>query len=325
MRCILNDSQDPYINLATEEYLLKNSDEEIFMLWRCYPSVIIGKHQNTLAEINYSWVKENRIRVARRITGGGTVYHDSGNINFTFIRNGRQGHLVNYPGQLEPVIEILNNLGINAIMGKKNEILLKGRKISGNAEHIYKSRILHHGTLLFDADLEMLKQAIKVTPRKYTDKAVKSIRSDVTNIRFHASRNLSTEKFMNRLFESFVFKNADNDIYSLSPSESSMISLLTFEKYNTWEWIYGYSPGYRFENTIDLDDRHIIIKLDVKNGRIISAILDGNFFTGRQAQTLTESLIHQKHAESSINTLVNTVLGKNAAPDYIQKITDAFF
>ncbi len=156
MLCIQSPSRDPYFNLAAEEYLLKQSTDDVFMLWQSSPVVVSGKHQNVYAEMNYRYIREKGILVARRLTGGGTVYHDPGNINFSFIRQGEAGKMVDFTGFIEPVIRFVNSLGVHASQGPKHEIMVNGKKISGNAEHVFKNRVLHHGTLLFDAALDEL-------------------------------------------------------------------------------------------------------------------------------------------------------------------------
>ena len=164
MQCLISTNRDIYFNLALEEYLLMHEVDDYFVLWQSEPAVVVGKHQNTLAEINYRFVSEKNIRVARRLSGGGTVYHDQGNLNFTYIANGEPGKLVDFKRFIEPVIHFLGTLGIDAQQGLKNEILVRGKKISGNAEHVYKNRVLHHGTLLFHSDLHLLRECLRVIP-----------------------------------------------------------------------------------------------------------------------------------------------------------------
>ena len=184
MLIIQNSTTDPYFNIAVEEYLLKNFTDDCFILYQNKPSIIIGKHQNTLAEINYQYVKENNIAVVRRLSGGGTVYHDLGNLNFSFIKNsGNDKNLVDFKMYTTPIIEVLKQLGVNAEFGGHNDIQVNGFKISGNAEHIFKKRVLHHGTLLFSSDLSILNNAIKAPENRYSDKAVKSVRAVVANIK----------------------------------------------------------------------------------------------------------------------------------------------
>lgn len=325
MICILNDNIDPYFNLAAEEYLMKNTIEEVFMLWRCHSTVVIGKHQNTLAEINYPYVKKNDIKVARRLSGGGTVFHDKGNVNFTFIRNGEKGKLVDYTRHVTPVIDMLKKTGINAKPGKKNEILLEGKKISGNAEHIYKSRILHHGTLLFNSELDMLNRAIQATPGKYHDKAVQSVRSEVTNMIDYLLEKITVEKFMIRLYDTFVSNTSDACPYHFSRTDLMNVYQLAEQKYNTWEWIYGYSPRYSFENRIILEGRSINVMLDVENGIIKSAAVTGDFFTASQKDRLADALIQLRHDELQIRKAISGIVPYQFKDDTFESITEVFF
>jgi len=178
MLCINGNITEPWYNLALEEYMLRNLDDEVCFIWQSTPSVIVGKHQNALAEINYRFVVQKEIVVARRMTGGGTVYHDPGNLNFSFIRKGEPGKMIDFRKHTGPVVEFLRSRGIQAYPGPKNEILLNDLKISGNAEHIYRKRVLHHGTLLFNTNLDNLRDALNADPQKYLDKSVKSVYTD---------------------------------------------------------------------------------------------------------------------------------------------------
>ncbi len=325
MICILNNNLDPYFNLAAEEYLMKSTKEEVFMLWRCHSTVVVGKHQNALAEINHHYVKKNDIKVARRLSGGGTVFHDKGNVNFTFIRNGEKGKLVDYKRHIIPVIDLLKRTGIKATPGKKNEILLEGKKISGNAEHIYKSRILHHGTLLFNSELDTLNRAILTTPGKYHDKAVQSARSEVTNIIDYLPAKITVEKFMIRLFDTFINNASDACHYHFSRTDLMNVNQLAEKKYNTWEWIYGYSPGYNFENRIILEGRLVGIMLDVEKGFIKSAAITGDFFSSNQKDHLANALFQLRHDEPQIRNAIAGVLPDQFNDDTIESITEGFF
>ena len=169
MLCFDNPSTNPYFNLACEEYLLKNVDDEVFMLWRNEPAIIVGKHQNTLAEINTEYVKDQGIKVVRRLTGGGAVFHDLGNLNFTFIKfiplNGDQ--IIDFQKHTRPILDILLKLGINAKFEGRNDLTIDGKKFSGNAEHVHKHKVLHHGTLLFSAKLPDLSASLNVDTIKF--------------------------------------------------------------------------------------------------------------------------------------------------------------
>jgi lipoate-protein ligase A len=325
MICIISNSYDPYFNLAAEEYLFKNTDEEVFMLWQCHSTVVVGKHQNTLAEINYPYVRQNDIKVARRLSGGGTVFHDSGNVNFTFIKHGEKEKLIDYEKHVTPIIDLLKKLGINAQPGKKNEILVDGKKISGNAEHIYKSRILHHGTLLFDTQLNRLSNALQVNPVKYHDKAVQSNRSRVTNILPYLHNKIPVEEFITYLFEQYMHLTNNAVRYHFNSQDLITVNHLARQKYNTWEWIYGYSPKYSFENEIELEERKAGIFLFVENGLIQSAAISGDFFNADEKHLLSTALIQQKHEEEVIRRIMNQILTNQIHDDKIELIIEGFF
>ena len=269
MLCITSKSNDPYFNLAAEEYLFKEFHEDVFMLWRSEPAVIVGKHQNTLAEINIKFIKKNNIKVARRLSGGGTVYHDPGNINFTFIVSGKKGKLVNFNRFIEPVLKVLHNLSVDAEFEGKNSIVVNGRKVSGNAEHVFRNRVLHHGTLLFDSKLDVLDESLKVIPNRYNDKAVRSVRSTVTNIKQHLITELGIPEFRDLLLN-YIIENYDNSkIYHFNTEDTGKIRTLANDKYATWEWIYGYSPEYSLDCICDTSRGKLMFRIFVEKGIII--------------------------------------------------------
>jgi lipoate-protein ligase A len=274
--CINQSSTDPYINLAAEEYFLKNFQEDFFMLWRSRPSVVVGKHQNALSEINHKFVRENRIPVARRLSGGGTVFHDQGNVNFTFIRNVANISEVSFKVFTIPIIEALKKLGVDAYTTGRNDLLIDGKKISGNAEHVHKNRVLHHGTLLFDSRLEALNGALKVDLSKFEDKAVQSNRSEVTNIYNYLPKPISVEEFTNFLFSEISVNFPETRIYKLTQEDLLAIQKLSKEKYQTWDWIFGYSPRYRFSNKLETENEEIQISFLVEKGHITEVSFTGD-------------------------------------------------
>jgi lipoate-protein ligase A len=259
---------DPWFNLAAEEYLLKEFTEDVFMLWQSQPSVVVGKHQNTLAEINYKYVRSNNIKVARRLSGGGAVYHDEGNLNFTFVLNGKEGRLVNFHKYMEPVLKVLQSLSLDTHFEGKNNIMIKNMKISGNAEHIYKQRVLHHGTLLFNTDLDKLSESLDSKSGRYTDRAVKSIRSVVTNISQQLSNKIDILEFREILFRN-IYKNSSNStVYELNTEDKGRIDEVKQKKYSTWEWIFGYSPRYSLSGGYSFGKCKIRFTLSVESGII---------------------------------------------------------
>ena len=292
--CINQTNTDPYFNLAAEEYFLKNFQEDFFMLWRSRPSVVVGKHQNALAEINHEFVRLHEIPVARRLSGGGTVFHDPGNLNFTFIRNVANISEVNFKVFTFPVIEALKKLGIEAYTTGRNDLLIDGKKISGNAEHVHRNRVLHHGTLLFDSRLEALKGALKVDLPKFEDKAVQSNRSEVTNIADYLSDPISVEEFTDFLFAEICRNYSEFKIYEPTSEDIEAIQKLSIEKYQTWDWIFGYSPRYRFTNTLDTANGAISVSIEVEKG-LISEVSFSGAISAEISQKITEDLVGCRH------------------------------
>jgi lipoate-protein ligase A len=277
MLCLLSNTNDPYFNLATEEYLLRNHKDDFFFLWTSKPAAIVGKHQNTLAEINTRFVYDHNILVARRLSGGGAVYHDQGNLNFTFITNEESDKLIDFKRYALPVIGFLEELGIKATLGTKNEILSGGLKISGNAGHVYKNRVLHHGTLLFNADLRHLRSALSDNSTRYRSRAVKSNRAQVGNIADVLNRHMLIEDFACLLLD-YISQRYRGENYNLSPVVTAWIKKLTTEKYAGWEWIYGYSPEYRFENEFQWENHDIRVTFTGQKGIIRDFIIQTALF-----------------------------------------------
>jgi len=290
MKFIIGENTDPYFNLAAEEYLLKATPDEYFMLWQNEPSIIVGKHQNTLAEINMEFVQERKLKVARRISGGGTVFHDLGNLNFTFITNGEDGNLVDFKRFTRPVINALHELDIPAEISGRNDLLIEGKKFSGNASHVYNKRVLHHGTILFSSVMEDLSGALKVNPLKFTDKAVKSVRSRVTNISGYLKQEMSVLQFRDFLMGHVLHSMEGGELYHYSATDLEEIEKRREEKFSTWDWNFGYSPKYLFEKSARTGGGIVEVQMNVEKGLIKDFTLHGDFFnTGDIAEL--ESLI----------------------------------
>ncbi len=290
MLCINSDQTDPYFNLASEEYLLKSVREELFILYKNIPSIVVGKHQNTLAEINFSYVQEKQIPVVRRISGGGTVFHDLGNLNFAFITNGKEGELVDYKKYTLPIIQAMGKMGLDVHLGERNELLLKKLKISGTASHVFKHRVLHHGTLLFSAEMNELSAALKVQSDRFSDRAVKSIRSKVTNIRNHLVEKLEVDDFQNRIFDHVLNSVDGARKYSYSERDLKAIHTLRDSKFSTWEWNFGYSPKYQFNRVLQFPSGTVSLNMNVNKGIIEEVNIEGDFMSTKDIHVLEEVL-----------------------------------
>lgn len=299
MHLLISPSTDPYLNLATEEYLLKETGENILFLYRNSPCVVVGKHQNTMAEINYRFVTEHHIPVIRRISGGGTVFHDEGNINFTFIQNGEEGNLVNFRMFITPIVRFLELSGIPAGIGPRNDILIHGLKVSGNAEHIYRKRTLHHGTLLFSSDLANLRNALLTGEGKYTDKAVKSVRSKVTNMKDYFPPETGCGQFFDSL-SSYLKDHYHASQFSLSADAVEKTAGTAKTKYTGWEWNFGYSPVYTFRNKYSSPSVSLTVEFHAEKGIIQYSGVEGTCDKSLLSE-LNQSLIDQPHSFESLS------------------------
>jgi lipoate-protein ligase A len=321
MLIIKNPGTNPYFNLAAEEYLLKHFDDDIFTLWRNENAIIVGKHQNTLAEINVEHVEANNVNVVRRLSGGGAVFHDLGNINFTFISNAKEGAdiKIDFKFFTMPIIEVLKEMGINAEFSGRNDLLIEGQKFSGNAEHIYhqQKRTLHHGTLLFASEIADLSAALKVNPLKFQDKAVKSFRSRVTNISSHLKEPLTVIEFYEKVVDYISKRYEDVKFYTYTPEDIAAIEALVESKYKTWEWNFGYSPKYAFQKMIKTEGGNIEIYMNVDKGIIENIKLHGDFFNVKEVEELEGLLLGSRHSIAELEER----LSKIEVGDYINKTT----
>ncbi|MDY0104341.1 MAG: lipoate--protein ligase [Lentimicrobium sp.] len=300
MLCIIRHETDPYFNLAAEEYVLKNFQRDCFMLWRNENAIIVGKHQNTLAEINVDYVKEKDIKVVRRLSGGGAVFHDMGNLNFTFIASGENHKLVDFRKFTLPILEVLQMLELEARFEGRNDLTIEGKKFSGNAEHVHKNRVLHHGTLLFSSVMADVSNALKVDPDKFNDKAVKSVRSRVTNISDHLKSPLTVLEFRDLILKHVMESTPGAELYSFTPADVEAITRLRDEKYITWEWNYGYSPKYNFRKTVKTNGGKLEVLLEVNNGKIEKAKFFGDYFNKLDPAEIENALTGLTHTEEAI-------------------------
>lgn len=303
MLFIKNFGHDSYFNLATEEYLLENSVEDIFMLWQNPPSVIIGVNQNTIEEVDSSYADANGIKVVRRLTGGGAVYHDFGNINYTIIQKHSNALFTNYDLFTRVVRDFLNSLGVDARLKGKNDLVIDEKKFSGNAQCVRNKRIMHHGTLMFDSDIDELTKVLTPDPLKIQSKGVKSVRSRVTNIKDHLTgelKEMTTDEFA-FLFEKFCFESIDNiEAYEFNDEDISSITALMNNKYATWDWNYGHSPRYEYSFKKKYDYGLVDVRINVSSGIINDIKIYGDFFGQKDIGALEKRLIGIPHSKADI-------------------------
>ncbi|GAB1396786.1 MAG TPA: lipoate--protein ligase [Saprospiraceae bacterium] len=307
MLCIYHESTDPYFNVATDEYILKHIDEDCFMLWRNDNAIIVGAYQNTLAEINYDYVKEHNISVVRRMSGGGAVYHDLGNLNFSFTKSGKDSNLSDFEKFTRPIVNVIRDLGVDARFEGKNDLMIDGRKFSGNAAHIFKNKILHHGTLLFSSEMRNVAGALNVNPVKYQDKAIKSVPKRVTNISEHLPVKISLEEFTRKVMEYVVNNFPDTRMYQFTEEDITAIQKLRDEKYATREWNFGKSPDYAFKKAIRTNGGLLEMNLDAKNGVIENVKIFGDFFSEKGIEDVEHVLKGVLHEENELRKVLSGI------------------
>ena len=320
MLIIDSPSHDAYFNIALEEYLLyKYPTEDIFLLYINAPSIIIGKFQNTLAEINLDYVEEKGIKVVRRMSGGGAVYHDLGNLNFSFHTLLGENDFMDFSQFTAPVIKILNALNVPAKLEGRNDLLVDGKKFSGNAKLARNGKQIQHGTILFNSEMSILADALKVNPLKFIDKAVKSNRARVINLIECLPKEMTTDDLKALLIEEMLLNNQDAKIYQLTTNDLNGVAQLIEEKYSTWDWNFGFSPKYNFKNAKKIPAGFIEVHLDVeRGGKIENAKIFGDFFASNPIEDFEKLLIGKNHDFEELNQLFSTIDLKQ----YFGKVTN---
>ncbi|KIL10381.1 lipoate--protein ligase [Bacillus safensis] len=297
---------DPMINLAIEEYCLKYLDpEETYLLFYINkPSIIIGKNQNTIEEINTKYVEDNGIKVVRRLSGGGAVYHDKGNLNFSFITKDDGDSFHNFKKFTEPVIKALEKLGVKAELSGRNDIMADGRKISGNAQFATRGRIFSHGTLLFDSEIEHVVSALNVKKEKIESKGIKSIRSRIANISELMDQKMTTEEFRKILLSYIFDTNGDVPQYRLTEKDWEKIHEISRDRYQKWEWNYGRSPKFNLQHSKRFPAGSIDLRLEVKKGMIQDCKIFGDFFGVGDIADIEKRLIGQQYDRKTISDVL---------------------
>jgi lipoate---protein ligase len=302
MLCLFSESTKASFNLALEEYLLNHFKEDVFLLYINEPSVIIGKHQIPAVESNLLYLFRHNIPLYRRLSGGGTVYHDLGNLNYTFIKRTQGFAQTSFLEFGNVIIQFLTTIGVEAIQTKRNSLEVQGKKLSGTAEHIYKNGVLHHGTLLINTDLNRLATALSANSERYTHKAVASVRSNVINLQELISEKVETKEFGMRLFQFILSYQEGNTIYQMTNEDLQGINEILLAKYEQWQWNHAYAPTYSFHYQSKKGNANFT----VKNGLIENFSLSISSLSDEENQILKSKLHNQPHTPEHISAILVT-------------------
>ncbi len=310
-----NDKHDPRINLAIEQFLLQEMpvDEPILLFYINEPSIIIGRNQNTIEEINRDYVEQQGIHVVRRLSGGGAVYHDFGNLNFSFIMPDDGDSFRDFAKVTKPIIQALHELGVSgAELKGRNDLVIDGMKFSGNAMYATNGRMFAHGTIMFDSDINEVVNALKVKKDKIESKGIKSIRSRVTNIKPFLPKErqeMLTEEFRDEILLKIfgVATLAEVKTYQLTDKDWIKINEISDRYYRNWDWNYGKSPDFNFSRQKRYPIGSIEVHLNVSHGLIDDVKIFGDFFGLGEIKDVEEKLIGQRYDKSVLSDVVKTI------------------
>lgn len=312
-------STDAAFNLALEQYVFDEMDrsKEYFMLWQNRNAIIIGKNQNTIEEINQKYVEDHDIQVIRRLSGGGAVYHDMGNLNFTFIVDGEDSSNMDLHAFCRPIARALQQLGVDAQVNGRNDITIDGKKFSGNSQYIRNKRIMHHGTMMYDSDLSVVSECLNVSRAKIESKGIKSVRSRVTNIREYLQEDITLEQYKELLLH-YMEEESPMERHIFTPEELRRVEEIRAQRYGQWEWNYGYSPRYSMRKERRIEGcGTILVSMEVKDGRIENIEFYGDYFGNGDTAELAEGLKGCLMERSALQAVLSDVNMEN----YIHRLT----
>ncbi|MCD5001834.1 lipoate--protein ligase [Enterococcus saccharolyticus] len=310
-----NDLRDPRINLAIETFLLQEMkvDEPILLFYINEPSIIIGRNQNTIEEINQEYVDEKGIHVVRRFSGGGAVYHDEGNLNFSFIMPDDGDSFRDFAKVTKPIVQALHDMGVEgAELKGRNDLVINDMKFSGNAMYATNGRMFAHGTIMFDSDVNEVVKSLKVRKDKIESKGIKSIRSRVTNIKPFLpedKQDMTTVDFSQEILLKIFGLDSLEDIqtYELTEDDWKKVKEISENYYANWDWNYGKSPAFDIERRKRFPIGSIEIRLNVAEGKITAAKIYGDFFGLGEISDVEEALVGTKYEKTALKEVVDTI------------------
>ncbi|UVF03529.1 lipoate--protein ligase [Streptococcus equinus] len=325
MKYIVNKSHNPAYNIALEAYAFRElrDEDELFILWINEPTIVIGKHQNAIEEINKAYTDEHGIHVVRRLSGGGAVYHDLNNLNYTIISNKAEEGAFDFKTFSQPVIESLADLGVTATFTGRNDLEIDGKKFCGNAQAYYKGRMMHHGCLLFDVDMTVLSNALQVSKDKIESKGVKSVRARVTNILNELPEKITVEDFSDKLLAKMKESYPEMTEYVFSEEELVAIQTLADQKFATWDWNFGKSPDYTIKRSVRYPAGKLTSYVKVEKSVITGLKIYGDFFGNKDVSDIEEKLIGLRYEYQDVleklQTIDTTQYFTNISPQEIAK------
>lgn len=291
MRYIESPYTDAFPNMALEEYVFEGlpKTDEYFMLWQNKNAIVVGKYQNAIEEINADYVRDNDIAVVRRLSGGGAMYQDLGNLNFTFVVDQNASRTLDFSIFIQPVVRALAKMGVTAEQSSRNDITIDGKKFSGNAQYNKDGRTMHHGTLLFNSQLDTVGKALNPKPDKIESKGIKSVRSRVTNITEYLPAPMGMEDFKRILRQEMFEANQLTD-YQLTDADHAAVEALVKDKYGTWGWNWGRSPACDVQKRRRYPFGGVELAMQVKGGAIRDIYITGDFFGNGEIADLQDRL-----------------------------------
>lgn len=307
---IEHDSMDPCFWFGLENDLLQDGTlaDDVFLFWHTQPTLMLGRYQNAAVEINREYANQRGIHIVRRLSGGGTIYTDPGSWQFSFIKR-KHSRQIDFEEFITPVLDALRRMGLDVSMSGRNDLLIAGKKFSGNAQHHTKERILHHGSILFDTDIEEMVRCLTVDDEKFISKGIRSVRQRVANLKEHIQEDMDTLAFRDRLLPLLLPNGVKRQ--TLDSSHIQRIQNTYAPMFKSWDWVFGRAPAFQVVNSKQLPGGKVEVGLNLKNGIIVDCSIRGDFFFAGDINTITQRLVGCRYDRASIYAALFDVMGED--------------